>query len=131
MPGDTLWSTDKRIVLAADVLTLDELRVLTELGSSVESVVGIKIGFALALRFGLGATVRAIREVSGLPVIYDHQKGGADIPQMGHVFAETCQEAGVQSIILFPLSGPRSLEAFVSASLKCDLNPIVGCFMTH
>lgn len=131
MPSDTLWSRDRKIVLAADVPTLEELRRLTALGKSVNSVVGIKVGFALALRFGLAEVVRVIREESDLPVIYDHQKGGTDIPQMGPVFAETCRKAGLQSIILFPLSGPRSLEAFVSAAWKCDLNPIIGCFMTH
>lgn len=131
MSGDDLWSKDKGIVLAADVLTLEELRFLTSVGASVKAVVGIKLGFALALRFGLKTTVRAIRELSDLPVIYDHQKAATDIPEMGRLFAETCQEAGIQSIILFPLSGPDTLAGFVSAALKCHLNPIVGCFMTH
>lgn len=131
MHSSDLWSRDKGIVLAADVLTLEELRFLTSVGTAVSAVVGIKIGFALALRFGLKATVRAIREISDLPVIYDHQKAATDIPEMGRLFAETCQEAGVQSVILFPLSGPGTLAEFVSAAFKCDLNPIVGCFMTH
>lgn len=63
--------------------------------------------------------------------IYDHQKAGTDIPQMGRPFAKTCREAGVDGIIIFPQAGPRTLEAFVSSALENDLVAIVGIMMTH
>lgn len=107
------------------------MRQLAELGASFKEVVAIKVGFTLALRYGLPLIVKAINEVSTLPVIYDHQKAGTDIPQMGKPFAATCQEAGVQGVIFFPLAGPKTLEGFVSGAIELGLKPIVGLVMTH
>src|SRR5215472_10502924 len=87
---------DRGIIIAADVTTIDDLRSMVLLGLGVENVVGIKVGLSLALRTGLAAVVRAIRELTDLTVIYDHQKGGTDIPATGRLFAEACSEAGVQ-----------------------------------
>lgn len=94
-------------------------------------VVSIKVGFSLALTYGLPSVVKMIREVSLLPVIYDHQKAATDIPQMGKPFAALCRDAGVQGVIFFPLSGPKTLEGFVYAAIESELEPIVGLVMTH
>jgi orotidine-5'-phosphate decarboxylase len=83
------------------------------------------------LRYGLPAVVKAIHEVANILVIYDHQKAGTDIPQMGKPFATVCANAGVRAAIFFPLSGPKTLEGFVSAAMDADLIPIVGLVMTH
>lgn len=119
------------IVIAADVGTLPELRVLVELAAPVVEVVAIKVGFSLALTYGLPAVVRAVREISQLFIIYDHQKAATDIPQMGKPFAMLCRDAGVQGVIFFPLSGPKTLEGFVNAAIENELEPIVGLVMTH
>ena len=119
------------IVLAADVAGIPDLRRLAELAAEVPEVVGVKIGFSLALRHGLGSVVKAVRDVSGVAVIYDHQKAATDIPAMGPPFAAVCQEAGVQGVIFFPHSGPRTLEGFVSGAFDRGLTPIVGLVMTH
>lgn len=119
------------IVIAADVPKLDELRALVELAAPVAEVVAIKVGFSLALTYGLPAVVRAVHEISPLPIIYDHQKAATDIPQMGKPFAVLCHDAGVQGVIFFPLSGPKTLEGFVYAAIESELEPIVGLVMTH
>lgn len=119
------------IVIAADVATLHELRALVELAVPVAEVVAIKVGFSLALRYGLPAVVRLVHEISPLPIIYDHQKAGTDIPQMGEPFAVLCRDAGVKGVIFFPLSGPKTLEGFVYAAIENELEPIVGLVMTH
>jgi len=84
--SDLFCGRECGIIIAADVTTLSDLRRLAALGSSVREVGGIKVGFSLALRHGLPAVVGAIKEVAELPVVYDHQKAGTDIPQMGSPF---------------------------------------------
>jgi len=124
--------TNRRgIVLAADVARIDDARRLAAVVSEVPEVIGIKIGFSLALRHGLSETVKALRQESSLPVIYDHQKAGSDIPQMGRPFAEVCREAGIDAVIIFGQAGPRTLEAFAAGALEAGLLPIIGLTMSH
>jgi orotidine-5'-phosphate decarboxylase len=124
-------TTERGVIIAADVTTLDQLRQLVEISCEYQEVAAIKVGFSLALRYGLPSVVKAIKEISRLPVIYDHQKAGTDIPAMGRPFAEICREAGVGGVIFFPMAGPDSLQAFVSASIDYGQVPIVGLVMTH
>jgi len=129
--SDLFCGRECGIIIAADVTTLSDLRRLAALGSSVREVGGIKVGFSLALRHGLPAVVGAIKEVAELPVVYDHQKAGTDIPQMGESFSLVCREAGAQAVIIFPHSGPKVLEAFVKGAFEHGLVPVVGLVMTH
>ena len=126
-----LLPSERGIILSADVPTTDDLRILAELGNRVAEVVAIKVGFSLALRYGLRSLVSVVNEACDLPVIYDHQKAATDIPAMGKPFAETCYEAGVKGVIFFPQAGPKTLEAFVVGAFECGLTPIVGLVMTH
>ncbi len=131
MPPTFASTHDRGIILAADVTSLSELSALLRAASHVPEVVGVKVGFSLALHHGLGPVVRAVRNVSDLPVIYDHQKAGTDIPQMGERFAAICRSASVCGVILFPQAGPETLKGFVSAALDHEVIPIVGLVMTH
>ena len=126
-----LLDRSRGIIIAADVNDISELRKLTELSMALPEVVAIKIGFSLGLRYGLPAVTKAIADVAPLPIIYDHQKAGTDIPQMGKPFASVCADAGIQGVIFFPLSGPKTLRGFVSAATEANLVPIVGLVMTH
>jgi orotidine-5'-phosphate decarboxylase len=119
------------IVIAADVPSLGTLEQLVELAATEPRVYGIKVGFLLALRYGLGRVVETIRQTTALPVIYDHQKAGTDIPQMGPAFAGAVKEAGADEVIIFPLAGPSTLESFLDAALTFELTPYVGLAMSH
>jgi len=119
------------IVIAADVNSFIEMWRLIEIATTVPEVVAIKVGFTLTLRYGLSTVIDAIRDVSKLPVIYDHQKAGTDIPAMGKAFTSTCKDVGVDSLIIFPQAGPKTLEGFVTAATDCEIVPIVGLVMTH
>jgi orotidine-5'-phosphate decarboxylase len=119
------------IILAADVDDLDKLRALVDQISDIPEIAAIKLGFSLGLRFGLPNVVKTVREISSLPVIYDHQKAGTDIPQMGAAFAAVCREAGIDGVIFFPQAGPKTLEGFVSGAIDENLIPIVGLVMSH
>jgi orotidine-5'-phosphate decarboxylase len=127
----TLINQDTGIILAADVFTLEELRLLVETGAGLSEVVAVKVGFTLGLKYGLPAVVEAVSKAAKIPVIYDHQKAGTDIPQMGKPFAAVCRDAGVKGVIFFPQAGPRTLEGFVKAAFDSGLTPIVGLVMSH
>jgi orotidine-5'-phosphate decarboxylase len=126
-----MFEKDYGVIVACDVKTLDELKKLVEATSSVNGIVGYKIGFILGLSYGLKNVVLTIRKVSKLPVIYDHQKASTDIPEMGSEFAAVMKNAGVDSAILFPQSGPATQEAFVKALINQGIVPMVGGEMTH
>ncbi len=103
----------------------DVLRTV-EATTRIEGIIGYKIGLTLALRLGLPGAVSLLREVTDLPIIYDHQKAGPDIPDMGPKFCALAAEAGVSGLILFPLAGPKAVDAFVGGSLESGLLPLVG-----
>jgi orotate phosphoribosyltransferase len=67
----------------------------------------------------------------GKLVIYDQQKAGNDIPDMGANFARAVAKAGVTAVILFPFTGPKTEEEWIKACQGEGLNVIVGGHMTH
>jgi len=83
------------------------------------------------LKYGLSKLVDLSEKYTDLPIIYDHQKGGTDIPQMGKPFTNICAESGVKGVIIFPQSGPVTEENFINSIKEEDLIPIVGGEMTH
>ncbi len=113
---------------------------MTDLGAAVSlaravaespHVSSFKFGFALGLSAGLPVAVRAFREFTKKPIVYDHQKAGTDIPDTGVLFAKTMQHAGINEAILFPQAGPITLEAWVKALQDAGIVPVVGAVMTH
>ena len=114
------------LVPALDVDPFPELLKVVEATTRVEGVVGYKLGLAGSLRMGLAKAIAAIREVSDLPIIYDHQKAGPDMPDMAGKFSSICAEAGADALILFPVAGPTAVMSFVSESIKRGMAPIVG-----
>jgi len=120
----------KSIIPALDVDTLDETTEIVEETCDIEGIGAYKIGFSLVLRFGL-TIVKRIRNFTDKPIIYDHQKGATDIPEMGSKFAKVCKSEGVDAVILFPLTGPVVEEAWIKSCQDVDLRVIVGGRMTH
>jgi orotidine-5'-phosphate decarboxylase len=114
------------IVCACDVDSLDAVARLVPQIDPVEGLVGYKLGSLLTLRHGLPAVARAFRALTDKLLLYDHQKAGLDIPSMAGEFVPACREAGVDALVLFPVAGPSAVDAFVGATLKAGLLPIVG-----
>lgn len=119
------------ILVACDVGDIDELRELVTATHRIDGVVGYKLGFRLGLTLGLGHARAVIRAISSLPVVYDHQKAGTDIPEMGIGFAVTCRRAGVESAIVFPFGGPTTERAWIQALRGSAVEPVIGALMTH
>lgn len=126
-----LFDLEYGVMVACDVDSIDVFKKIITETCSIEGIVGYKIGFSLALKYGLASLTSVVKEKSDLPVIYDHQKAGTDIPQMGEKFAETCFNGGVKGVILFPQAGPRTEKAFIEGVFIKGMIPLVGGEMTH
>ncbi|MBM3732069.1 MAG: orotidine 5-phosphate decarboxylase [Acidimicrobiia bacterium] len=114
------------LVPALDVDSFDDLLRVVEKTCEVPGVAGYKLGLTGSLRVGLARAVKAIRRLTDLPILYDHQKAGPDMPDMASKFAAICREAGIEGLILFPVAGPQAVRAFVGETLKNGIIPAVG-----
>lgn len=119
----------KSIIPSCDVDSLEKLKILVKATCSVKGVGAYKIGFELVIPFGMEKVVKTIRRYTKLPIIYDHQKAGTDIPEMGEKFMEACKL--VDAVILFPQAGPETEVAWIKAAQQAKMNIIVGGEMTH
>lgn len=132
------------IVVACDVKDLLELEELVIATSDVAGIVGYKVGSILGLRYGLSKVVEKISSQTNLPIIYDHQKLGSDIPEIsGGEILEVLKEASIKGVIIFPEAGPETLRSTILGSedskskdsvkgcLRLGLVPMVGGEMTH
>lgn len=120
------FKTSHGIMPALDSESVYDVLRIAETTTGIDGVIGYKIGLTLALRLGLKGAVAALKEVTDLPIIYDHQKAGADIPDMGQKFCALAAEAGVSGLVLFPLAGPHAVDAFVGGACDSGLMPLVG-----
>lgn len=127
-----LIAAPKSVIPACDVRILGHLDDLVKATAHEAGIGAYKIGMTLEMRFGLRAVVQIIRGHNrDLPIIYDRQKGGTDIPDMGREFAEAAQEVGVDAVILFPFTGPRVEKVWIEECRKAGRHVIVGSHMTH
>jgi orotidine-5'-phosphate decarboxylase len=121
---------ERSIIPACDV-TLDVYEEIIREVADVDGIGAYKVGFFLGLKYGLPEIVEVTRKYTDKPILYDHQKAGTDIPDMGKKFMDVCKKAGVNAVILFPQSGPETEKAWIEAALEKDLGVIVGGSMTH
>jgi orotidine-5'-phosphate decarboxylase len=92
----------------------------------------VKLGFQVGYGIGLPRAVSMVREAdSELPIIFDHQKAGNDIPDTGKNFAKVMEYAGVDAAILFPFTGDDVEERWIQELQEREIGVIVGAEMTH
>lgn len=121
---------DKSIIISTET-SLETLIELVEATKDVKGIGGYKVGMQLGLTESLAKTVATIKERTELPVIFDYQKAGNDIPDMGKVFAQICKDAHVDSAILFPFTGGMTTREWIKALQENGTNVMVGAHMTH
>lgn len=114
------------VVPALDMADLDEMDRVVAATAGVEGVTGYKLGLTAVVRVGLKAAMARLRAITDLPVLYDHQKAGPDMPDMAAKFSRLCAEAGVDGLILFPVAGPTAVTAFGREAIANGLVPVVG-----
>ena len=124
-----LIKIDRSVIPACDVDTLQKLKKIVKGTCSVEGIGAYKIGLEIVIPFGLKNVMEEIRNLTDLPIIYDYQKAGTDIPEIGERFAKACKDA--DAVIIFPQAGPVTEEAWIKAALIEKLSVIVGGEMTH
>ena len=124
-----MFEREHGIIVACDVENIEKLKDLVEKTYGIDGIVGYKIGANLAIQYGLKNIIDEID--FQLPVIYDHQKAGTDIPYIAEKFARACKISGVKGVIIFPQAGPVSEEAFIDAIFLNEMVPMVGGEMTH
>lgn len=122
---------DKSVIPACDVSTLEDFEGIVRDTTDVNGIGGYKVGFELGLGYSLGKVVEVARKHTDKPIIYDHQKAGTDIPEMGKNFSDVCKKSGVDAVIFFPQSGPETERAWIYHALDKGLKVIVGGRMTH
>lgn len=125
-------SAERSVIVAADVNTLQSLHVLLKATGDLPGISAVKLGLTLGLE-GLHEAAQMVKRMSEdrLKVIYDHQKAGNDIPEMGEKFARKLKESGVDAAILFPFTGPVTQAAWTDACFNAGLQVMVGGIMTH
>ncbi len=120
------------IIPACDVTSLKELVNLVKETCSLEFIQAYKIGVRMLALEGAMKVVQEIRRFTHLPIIYDHQKYGTDIPDLsGGDILESLKNAGIDGLIIFPFAGIKTLQATVEGCRRANLLPIVGGEMTH
>ena len=127
---ERIIATDRSVIVAADV-EASKLSELVKKTCVVEGIGGYKVGLELALEKGLPEVVARVKDNTALPVIYDHQKAGNDIPDMGSKFAQVCKGSGVDAVILFPFAGAKTERDWIHACQDKDLGVLVGAHMTQ
>lgn len=126
MSTSNIFRVERGIIPALDVDDFDQARRIVAATTRIEGIAGYKLGLAGVLRLGLAGAVDSLREETDLPLLYDHQKAGPDVPDMADKFVSLVAAAGVQAVILFPLAGARAVREFVGRSLERGVVPIVG-----
>lgn len=132
---DRIIPAKRSIIVAADVATFNDLYKLVDCTIDISSIGGYKLGFSLAF-LGLRKAVEIIQKSNSQnrqnkKIIFDFQKAGNDVPEKGELFVQSMVDAGVNTVILFPFTGPVTQEAWTNACLDSGLNVIMGGIMTH
>lgn len=121
---------DRSVIPACDV-DIERFKDILRETDAIPRIGAYKLGVTLALSLGLPKLVEIARNLTNKPLIYDHQKAGTDIPDMGGAFASVVKESGIDAIIIFPLSGPETQTAWIQEAKKAGLSVITGGYMTH
>jgi len=128
-----IFSKDKHgIIISCDFGSIEKLEKVIKETCPLDFVQGYKIGMALALKNGIQNITTVIRKYTDLPIIYDHQKFGSDIPEIcsGEVL-KVIKEAGIEALVVFPHGGIETLKSTVEECFRIGLIPIVGGDMSH
>lgn len=128
-----LISYQRSAIPACDVESLYKLAELVEATVGVSGIAAYKLGaIPLTITDSLTAQVKTVRRYNKtITIIYDHQKGGTDIPELGSKFAKAVKKAGADAAILFPFAGAATERSWITACKAEGIEVLVGGHMTQ
>lgn len=127
-----LFKLNHGIVISCNFGDYGKLEDIVKSTGNLQFVAGYKIGMELVLKSGLGKAVSLIRKFTNLPVIYDHQKFGSDVPEIySKSLFENIKSGGADALIILPHSGKETLETSVKRCFDVGLTPVIGGDLTH
>jgi orotidine-5'-phosphate decarboxylase len=122
---------NKTVIVAVDTTKDSEFTKLVNATAKIPGIGAYKLGVLM----GLGGLEWAADFIASfnenIPIIYDHQKGGNDIPEMGGPLARKLKESGIDAVILFPFAGPKTQTEWTKACQGEGLTVLTGGIMTH
>lgn len=128
---EKLITEQKSVIVACDVDSLEKLGEIVTATHDISRIGGYKVGLELVIPFGLKRVVEIMRLHTEKPIIYDHQKGGTDIPGLGPKFAKAIKDCGADAVILFPFGGAATEREWIRACKAEGLTVLVGGHMTQ
>ncbi|HIK02056.1 TPA: orotidine 5'-phosphate decarboxylase [archaeon] len=121
-----------KIVVSADIAPNEAVQLVEKLLPARDKIAALKLGSLHAMDMGLRETIKVLKEVSDFPLIYDHQKGCSDIPDIVERQVLLASDCGIDAVIGVPHgAGPRSLERFCTSCKSAGIEAIVLLEMTH
>lgn len=122
----------KGIMPACDA-SIEKVAKIAEASNGKKRVTALKVGgIKPTLKHGLPKVVETIRKFNKeTPIIFDYQKAGNDIPDLGPDFAGEVKDAGADAVILFPFGGEETERAWIKTCQDAGLGVIVGGHMTQ
>jgi orotidine-5'-phosphate decarboxylase len=122
----------KGIIPACDA-TLEKVGKIAQASDGKKRVTALKVGgIKPTLRHGLPKVIDTIRSYNKeTPIIFDYQKAGNDIPDLGPDFAGEVKDAGADAVIIFPFGGEETARAWIKSCQDVKLGVIVGAHMTQ
>ena len=127
---DRIIGIDKSIIPACDV-DIGKYEIIIRETYQIPQIGAYKIGALLALVYGFKRIVDIAKKYTNKPIIYDHQKAGTDIPEIGKEFVYMLKKNWIDAVIIFPLSGPLTQASMIHAAKEVCLPVISGGLMTH
>lgn len=120
------------VIIALDLEIQKAVQLVKSLKGVEDKIAALKIGSLQSMGMGLKAAVSELRVFTSLPIIYDHQKGCTDIPEIIEKQVKAAKECSIDSMIAVPQgAGSKSLESFVQTCKAEKIEPIVLLEMTH
>ena len=120
-----------KIISALDVSKEDALVLIGKLKPVEDLLAGYKVGSLLVYANSINV-LRDIKDKAGVPIIYDGQKLGTDIPDIVRDQVELLAIVDVGQLIVCPMGGgDETLESFVVTCFENGIKPVCVIQMTH
>lgn len=120
---------ERSLVIACD-FEYERLPEFVDTISNINVVGGLKFG-AGSGRKGWENWVNEARKYTNKVIIYDHEKAGTNTPHTAKAFMRDVKASGFDAVIIYPLAGFSTAEAYIDSAFEESLGVIVGGRMTH